>query len=63
MEELVCPKCKEESIKKGALSSSFGQVHMFPENQRGKSSPISADYCNNCGYVLSLYVDNPTNIE
>lgn len=63
MEKLICSKCKGANIKKGKLGSPLGQVQMFPENYRGKSSPISAEYCNNCGYVLSLYVDNPTNVE
>lgn len=63
MEIKVCQKCKEENIKKGVLGASFGQVHMFPENKRGKSSPISAEYCNDCGYILSLYINNPKNVE
>lgn len=63
MNKLICPKCKNEDIKKGVIGASFGQVQMLPENKRGKSSPISGEYCNECGYVLSLYVDNPKNIE
>ena len=63
MEKLICPKCKSEDIKKGVMGASFGQVQMFPENKRGKSSPILAEYCNECGYILSFYVDNPKNVE
>jgi len=63
VEKLICPKCKSEDIKKGVMGASFGQVQMFPENKRGKSSPILAEYCNECGYILSFYVDNPKNVE
>lgn len=63
MEILTCPKCKEKNIKKGTIGASFGQVHMFPENKRGTSSPISAEYCNDCGYILSFYVDRPKNVN
>ena len=63
MENQVCSKCKGEDIKKGALASSFVPVQMFPEHKRGTASPISAEYCNDCGYVLSLYVDNPKNVK
>lgn len=54
MAKPICPKCKSEDIKKGVMGASFGQVQMFPENIRGKSSPISAEYCNECGYYSSL---------
>lgn len=63
MERLICSKCKSEDIKKGVMGASFGQVQMFPEKKRGKSSPVSAEYCNKCGYVLSLYVEDPKNVE
>jgi len=63
MGKVVCPKCKSEDTQKGVISASFGKVQMFPENRRGKSSPILADYCDECGYILSLYVDNPKNVE
>ena len=55
MAKPICPKCKSEDIKKGVMGDSFGQVQMFPENIRGKSSPISAEYCNECGYMIALY--------
>lgn len=57
-----CPQCGSEDIKKGIIGASLGQVHMFPEHKRGASSPISTNYCNDCGYILSLYVDNPKNL-
>lgn len=63
MEKLICLKCKSEDIKKGVMGASFGQVLMFPENIRGKSSPISAEYCNECGYILSFHVDDPKHVE
>lgn len=63
MEKLICPKCKSEDIKKGVMGASFVQVQMFSKNKREKSSPISAEYCNGCGNVLFLFVDNPKNIE
>lgn len=58
-----CPQCNSEDIKKGVLGASFGKVQMFPEYKRGKSSSISTKYCNKCGYVLSIFVDNPRDIE
>lgn len=58
-----CPKCNSEEIKKGVMGATVGQVHMYPEkNLSRKPSPISANYCRNCGYVLSLYVDKPENL-
>ncbi len=62
MAKPICPKCKSEDIKKGVMGASFGQVQMFPENIRGKSSPISAEYCNKCGYIIALYVEDPKNV-
>jgi len=62
MKKLICPKCQNEGIKKGALGASFGQVQMLPENKRGPSSSVSANYCSECGYILALYVDHPKNI-
>ncbi|HZW68023.1 MAG TPA: acetyltransferase [Pseudogracilibacillus sp.] len=63
MGKLICEKCKGEKINKSVLATSLGQVHMLAENKRGKSSPITADYCNSCGYILSLYVENPNNLD
>lgn len=63
MGKLICSNCKSKDIQKGVMGASFGQVQMFPENKRGKSSSISANYCNECGYVLSLFVDNSKNVE
>lgn len=63
MENLICSKCKGEDIKKGTLSSSFVPVQMFPEQKRGTASPISAEYCNDCGYILSFYVENPKDVK
>lgn len=63
MENLVCPKCNGEDIKKGTLASSFVPVQMAPEHKRGTASPISSEYCNDCGYILSFYVDNPKNVR
>lgn len=59
----VCPECKGEDIKKGALASSFVPVQMFPEHYRGTASPISAKYCNDCGFILSFYVTNPKDVK
>ncbi len=63
MGTLVCVKCKSEDIKNGVIGASFGQVHMFSESKRGKSSPVLAEYCNDCGHILSLSVENPKNVE
>lgn len=63
MENPICPKCKGEDIKKGILAASYMPVQMFPEHKRGTSSPVSAEYCNDCGYILSLYVNNPKNVK
>lgn len=63
MSNLVCPTCEGKDIRRGVLSSSFMPVQMFPEHKRGTASPISAEYCNDCGYILSFYVDNPKDIK
>lgn len=62
---MECPKCNDNQIEKGIIRAGNGAVvHMFSyNNPRSKSSPISSDYCSNCGYVLGLYVENPTNID
>ncbi|WP_442602841.1 acetyltransferase [Paenibacillus sp. KN14-4R] len=63
MKSLECPQCEGKDIKKGVIRASNALVHMFPlNNLRSKSSSISADYCNDCGYVLSLFVDEPKNL-
>jgi len=62
MEKLICPKCKGEEIKKGTPASSFVPVQLFPKQNRGTGSPITAEYCNDCGYIVSFYVDNPKDI-
>lgn len=64
MEEKECPKCHNSQIEKGIIRSGNAVVQMFSShNPRSLSSPISSYYCSNCGYVLSLYVENPGNIE
>ncbi|MFE3576782.1 acetyltransferase [Lysinibacillus sp. NPDC059133] len=64
MENYACPKCNSEEIKKGVMGATVGQVFMYAEkNVRKKPSPISAEYCRNCGYILSFYVDEPENLE
>ncbi|MDY0404157.1 acetyltransferase [Virgibacillus sp. 179-BFC.A HS] len=63
MENQTCPKCNGKDIKKGSLASSFVPVQMFPEHKRGTASPISAEFCNDCGYILALYVDNPKDVK
>ncbi|WP_400242119.1 acetyltransferase [Niallia sp. JL1B1071] len=63
MKNAICPKCTSEEIKKGVMAATVGQVHMYPEKKLGKkSSPISAEYCGNCGYIMSFYVDKPENL-
>lgn len=63
MKDFICPKCSGAEIKHGKLGSSFGAVQMFPEQMRGPSSPISAEYCQDCGYILASYVDNPEDVH
>lgn len=63
METQCCPKCKGEDIKKGFLGAGVQMVRMFPEERRGASSPVSAEYCNDCGYIVSLFVDQPKNVR
>lgn len=60
MKNPICPKCNSEDIKKGLMGATVGQVYLYPENNlRNKPSSISAEYCKDCGYILSFYVDNP----
>ncbi|WP_110927757.1 acetyltransferase [Bacillus massiliglaciei] len=64
MKHRICPKCNSEEIKKGTMGATVGQVHMYPENNlRKRPSPISAEYCGNCGYIVSFYVDRPKDLE
>lgn len=59
-----CPKCNKGVMKKGLFHSSAVMLQMVSANKpKGKSSPVSAEYCNNCGYIESLYVSEPKNLE
>ncbi|MGR6898722.1 acetyltransferase [Rummeliibacillus sp. BSL5] len=64
METQCCSKCKGEDIKNGFLGAGVQMVRMFPEERRGASSPVSAEYCcHDCGYIVSLFVDQPKNVR
>ena len=59
-----CPKCDSDSMKQGVLHSGAVILQMVPaSNTKGKSSPVSAEYCNNCGYIEALYVTKPQNLQ
>lgn len=59
-----CPKCDSDNMKQGVLHSGAVILQMVPaSNTRGKSSPVSAEYCNNCGYIEALYVIKPQNLQ
>jgi len=50
--------------KKGVMFAATVKVHMYsPNNLRDKPSPISAEYCNDCGYILAFYVDELKNLK
>jgi len=63
IEKQLCPKCKGINIKKGFLGAGVQMVRMFPEQRSGASSPVSAEYCHDCGYIVSLFVDQPKNVR
>ncbi|ETT87429.1 acetyltransferase [Viridibacillus sp. FSL R5-0477] len=59
-----CPKCDGNVLKKGVLHSGAVILQMVPaSNTRGKSSPVSAEYCNDCGYIEALYVTELKNLQ
>lgn len=64
MKDDQCPKCNSNNIKKGALGTGFKFVQMFSYvNSRNKPSKIISYYCSDCGYILSSYLKNPSNLD
>lgn len=64
MNDDQCPKCNSNNIKKGALGNGFKFVQMFSyDNLRNKPSKIISYYCSDCGYILSSYLKNPSNLD
>ncbi|WP_095209915.1 acetyltransferase [Bacillus cereus] len=53
LEKKGCPKCNAIQIEKGIIGGN-GVVHIFSKNSPKKSSPISAYFCLNFGYILGL---------
>ncbi|GAB6441610.1 hypothetical protein bcgnr5369_04660 [Bacillus cereus] len=46
------------------MFSGVAKVNMYsPNNLRDKPSPMSAEYCGDCGYVLAFYVDEPKTLK
>ncbi|MBB4823582.1 NMD protein affecting ribosome stability and mRNA decay [Sporosarcina luteola] len=63
MNQHACPKCNSQDIQKGVMGATVGQVYMYPDKNFQKTpSTISTEYCRNCGYILSFYVDTPENL-
>ncbi|MCC5910884.1 MAG: transcription initiation factor TFIIIB [Clostridiaceae bacterium] len=57
MKKSKCPKCSSTDIGKGKLS---GYASMVPVNKVfSMGSPIIAEICTNCGYILGLKVSSP----
>lgn len=69
MECKVCPQCNSNNIYKGVMQAAHAPLHMFPEEAFNKSAPlnshlrknskISSYYCQGCGYILGMFVDEP----
>ena len=62
--QTACPKCGKQEWKKGMILAAAAIVQMVPQNnKRSKSSPISALYCGNCGFIMESYVEHPEKLE
>jgi len=54
--EQICPECRSKEFKMGEFK---GYGSLFKKNAIIKSSEVDANFCVNCGYVLTLKVRNP----
>lgn len=53
----VCPQCGCEEIGRGRFA---GDVRLFPQNKAFTlGSRVEADVCTDCGYIVSIRVENP----
>ncbi len=69
MELKICPQCNNKDIHRGIIRAAHAPLHMFPEesfktnaplnSHLRKNSKISSYYCQDCGYILGMFVDEP----
>lgn len=72
MELKTCPNCNSQNIHKGIIRAVHAPLHMFPEesfnknvplnSHLGNSSKITSYYCQDCGYILGAFVDEPNKL-
>lgn len=68
----ICSQCNGNNIQKGIIRAVNAQLEIFPadlDKKRGllnshlrKSSKINSYYCQDCGYILGLFVDEPNKL-
>ncbi|MEJ8553858.1 hypothetical protein [Tepidibacter sp. Z1-5] len=55
-EKKNCPECGCTEIGEGEFS---GYANLRPVNSIIASSPVTAEVCTNCGYILNMRVERP----
>ena len=68
----ICSQCNSNNIRKGILRAGNAPLHMFPgelDIEKGplnshlrKSSKINSYYCQDCGYILGSFLDDPNKL-
>ena len=72
MELKICSQCNSNNIQKGILRAVNAPLYMFPEgldkkegplnSHLRKSSKINSYYCQDCGYILGSFIDEPNKL-
>lgn len=68
----ICSQCNSNNIHKGILHAVNAPLHMFPDgldikkrplnSHLGKSSKVNSYYCQDCGYILGSFIDDPNKL-
>lgn len=69
----ICSQCDSHNIQKGIVRAVNAPLYMFPEEldiKKGplnshlrKSSKIISYYCQDCGYILGSFIDDPKKLK
>lgn len=72
MDLKICPQCSNKNIAKGILRAVHAPLHMFNEESFNKKAPLNSHlrksskinsyYCQDCGYILGSFVDEPNKL-
>jgi len=73
MKLINCSQCNSTNINKGIIRAVNAPIQIYPEDsfdKKGplnshlrKSSKISSYYCEDCGYILGMFLTEPQNLK